>query len=191
LTFLYLTCRGSRDPQLLLAMQLFFFPQGRIFQRAFPGWQCAAVSAMHHPVGMQDFQIFPDRDLGSIEFPGHIGHQHTTVPLQNLDNGSPSFFVEHVRPGTSAYDCPSFLYRLLSVVQSKSRVERDDRETKQADKSEEYSGSAQAKIQIRGKPQRKRGNFPEGWQHDGGKRASYVAHTNVKSVYMYKAFSSY
>ena len=112
-----------RNPQLLLAVKLFLFPQRGIFQRAFAGRQCAAVGAMHQPMGVQNFQIFSDRDLGSVEFPGHVRDQHPAIALQDLDNGPPAFFVEHVSSGMSeswnqqAYDCAFFLYRLLSFVQ--------------------------------------------------------------------------
>ena len=51
---------------------------------------------MHQAVGVQDFQIFSDRDLGGIEFPGHVRDQHTAIALQIFDNGPPAFFVEHV-----------------------------------------------------------------------------------------------
>jgi hypothetical protein len=30
------------------------------------------MRAMDQTMGMQDFQIFSDRDLGSIELPGHV-----------------------------------------------------------------------------------------------------------------------
>jgi hypothetical protein len=77
------------------------------------------MGAMHQAVSMQDFEIFPDGDLGSVEFPGHVRDQHTAVPFQNFDDGPSAFFVEHVFSDTRAYDCAFFLYRLLSAVQSK------------------------------------------------------------------------
>jgi hypothetical protein len=68
---------------------------------------------------VQDFEIFPDGDLGSVEFPGHVPDQHTAVPFQNFDDGPSAFFVEHAFSDTRAYDYAFFLYRLLSAVQSK------------------------------------------------------------------------
>ena len=55
-----------------------------------------AMCAVHQSVGVQNLQIFADRDLGSIEFPGHVRDQYTAILIQDLDNGPPAFFVEHV-----------------------------------------------------------------------------------------------
>ena len=73
-------------------------------------------------MSVQDLEIFADRDLGSVELPRHVRDQHTAVPFQNLDDGPPAFFVKHVFPNTRTYDCAFFLYRLLSVVQSKTKA---------------------------------------------------------------------
>jgi hypothetical protein len=51
---------------------------------------------MHKSVGVQDFQIFSDRNLGGVEFPGHVRDQHTAVPLESFDDGTPALFVKHV-----------------------------------------------------------------------------------------------
>src|SRR6266436_9145311 len=89
------------------------------------------MSAMHQPMSVQDLEILADGDLGGVELPRHVRDQHAAVPFQNLDNGPPAFFVEHVFSETRAYDCSFFLYRLLSIVQSKrvrlsSRKEKDE-----------------------------------------------------------------
>src|ERR1700730_13449822 len=77
------------------------------------------MSAMHQPMSVQHLEILADGDLGGVELPRHVRDQDTAIPFQKLDNGPPAFFVEQVFPETRAYDCTFFLYRLLSVVQSK------------------------------------------------------------------------
>jgi ribosomal protein S30 len=47
-------------------------------------------------MGMQNFQIFADRDLGSVEFAGHVRDQYPAIVIKGLNNCPPAFFVEHV-----------------------------------------------------------------------------------------------
>jgi hypothetical protein len=83
------------------------------------------VCAMDQSMGMQNFQILADRDLGSVEFAGHVRDQYPAIVIKGLNNCPPAFFVEHVSSvanqenrKSAAFDCTFFLYRLLSFVQS-------------------------------------------------------------------------
>jgi hypothetical protein len=92
--------------QFFLAVQFLFFAQGGVFQRAFTGGQRPTVSAMYQAVGMENFQVFADCDLGSIEFTGHVRDQHAALAIQDLDYCAPAFFVEHILLGIGTqYDC--------------------------------------------------------------------------------------
>jgi hypothetical protein len=76
-------------------VQLLFFAQSWIFERAFARWQRASVRAMDQTMGMQDFQILPDSDLRSLELPGEFRNQNPSLVIQQIEDGAASFFVEH------------------------------------------------------------------------------------------------
>jgi hypothetical protein len=80
-------------------MQLFFFPQCRIFQSAFPRRQRATVGAVHQSMRVQNFQIFPDGDLRSFKLRGEIGDQHPPIAMEGSEYGASSFFVEQAGLG--------------------------------------------------------------------------------------------
>jgi hypothetical protein len=63
LAFFHLRCSAFCDAQFFLAVELFFLPQGWIFERTFAGGERAAVSAMDQAVGVQDLEILANRNL--------------------------------------------------------------------------------------------------------------------------------
>jgi hypothetical protein len=44
---------------------------------------------------MQDFQVFADRDLRSLELPGEFRNQNSSLVIQQIEDGAASFFVKH------------------------------------------------------------------------------------------------
>ena len=44
---------------------------------------------------MEDFQVFADGDLRSLELPGEFRNQNPSVVIQQIEDGAASFFVEH------------------------------------------------------------------------------------------------
>ena len=64
-------------------------------------------------MGVKNLQIFPDRDLGSVELPGHLRDQHPAIAIKDLDNGPPAFLVEHV---SSEHGLKSWIYRLVIAL---------------------------------------------------------------------------
>jgi hypothetical protein len=76
-------------------VQFLFFAQRWIFERALARGQCASVRAMDETMRMQDFQVFADGDLGSLELPGEFRNQNPSLVIQQIEDGAASFFVEH------------------------------------------------------------------------------------------------
>src|SRR5437868_6530208 len=107
-------------------MQLFFFPQCRVFQRAFARRQCAAVGPMYQSMGVQDLQIFSDGDLGSLKLRGEIGDQHASLAMERSEYGAAAFFVEQIGLGhdRKVFGVPFLLYRLVSFVQRRGSAAR-------------------------------------------------------------------
>src|SRR5579863_2640902 len=95
LAFFHHASGGGANLRLFLPVQLFFLPQGRIFERAFSRWQGAAVGAVDSAMGLVNVQIFSNRDLRCAEMLGQVADQYTAVATQNLQDQSSSFFVQH------------------------------------------------------------------------------------------------
>ena len=54
-------------------VQLFFFAQGGIFERALAGGESSAVRAVHQAVRVQDLEVFANRNLRGFELAGQFG----------------------------------------------------------------------------------------------------------------------
>src|SRR6266581_5936722 len=65
--------RCRRNMELLLVVKLLFLAQGRVFERALPGWEGAAMAAMQQPLLVQHFQVLTNRDLRGVELLGKVG----------------------------------------------------------------------------------------------------------------------
>src|SRR5215469_14931410 len=89
-----LDCAVS-NAKLSLMVQLLFFTQRRIFERSFARRQRAAVRAVNQSVGMQDFEVFANRNLRGFEFAGKLGDQDSSLVVQQIDYGAATLFVEH------------------------------------------------------------------------------------------------
>ena len=76
-------------------MELFFFAQGGIFERAVAGGQRAAVSAVQLALLMQNLEVLADGDLRGFELLGKFRYQHPALAGQNFENGSAAFFIQH------------------------------------------------------------------------------------------------
>jgi len=74
-------------------VKLFFFAQCRIFERSFARWQSAPVCAVDESVGMQDFEILANRNLRGFEMAREFSNQHSSLMVQEVENGATAFFV--------------------------------------------------------------------------------------------------
>ena len=52
------------------------------------------MRAMQQPVRMQQFKIFADGDLRSIEIFGDFTDQHAAFPVDQVEDGAAAFFVQ-------------------------------------------------------------------------------------------------
>src|SRR5215469_10054477 len=50
---------------------------------------------VHQSVRVQNFKVLANRNLRSLKLPGEFGHQDPALMVQQVDNGTTSFFVEH------------------------------------------------------------------------------------------------
>jgi hypothetical protein len=57
--------------------------------------QSAAVAAVNAAVGLQSIQILSDGDLGCAELLCQVHDQNAAVAIQNFQDVSASFFVQH------------------------------------------------------------------------------------------------
>jgi len=71
--------RAVGDAEFLLAVELFFLAERGIFERAVARGKDAAVSAVDHPVSVQDREIFPNRNLRGLEVAGEFGDQNPAL----------------------------------------------------------------------------------------------------------------
>jgi len=53
------------------------------------------MRAVNLSVSVQNFQVFANRNLGSVKMAGEFGHQDTSVTGEQIEYGAASFFVEH------------------------------------------------------------------------------------------------
>lgn len=53
------------------------------------------MRAMDESVGMQNFEIFTNRNLGCFELPGQFGNENPALMVDQVEDGAAAFFVEH------------------------------------------------------------------------------------------------
>lgn len=95
LTFFHFGRGVLSDPHFFLTVELFFFPEGGVFERALTRGEGSAVSAVHETVGVQDLKILTNRNLRGFEMAAKFGDQDTSLAVEQLDDGATAFFVEH------------------------------------------------------------------------------------------------
>ena len=53
------------------------------------------MSAVDHPVSVQDLEISANRNPGGFEVAGGFGDQNPTLTAQQIEYGTASFFAQH------------------------------------------------------------------------------------------------
>ena len=53
------------------------------------------MSAVDHPVSVQDLEISANRNPGGFELAGEFGDQNPALTAQQIEYGTASFFVQH------------------------------------------------------------------------------------------------
>src|SRR5580693_7038537 len=76
-------------------MQLFFFPESWIFQGAIAHRQRSAVATLDASVSLKKVQVFSNSDLGRAELFRQVHDQNPAVAIQDFQNMSAPFFVQH------------------------------------------------------------------------------------------------
>ena len=52
------------------------------------------MGAMDQAMSVEDFEVLANRNLRGFELRGEVGDQHTSVMVQEVDDGATAFFVE-------------------------------------------------------------------------------------------------
>src|ERR1700683_1851220 len=83
-------------------MQFFFFSESWILQGAIAHRQRSAVATLDASVGLKKIQILSNSDLGRAELFRQVHDQNPAVAIQDFQNMSAPFFVQHSFVGASA-----------------------------------------------------------------------------------------